>query len=124
MEDQYSQIKIGRKGELILNGDVLKEGDLLEIDLFTKSDPVIGQTEVIAGEYQISLFDYEYARLIISADGPKAPKARILAKHPLGLPSLNQPFKADKLVKAYYLWFFEEDLVYEFFGVNPDDITQ
>lgn len=121
MENQYSKIKIDQNGFLTIDGEVLMEGDLIEIDMFNGSELVVGLVEDIDGEYQISLFDYEHGRLIISAGGPEAPKARIVAQRPRALPGLNKPFNSDAKAKAYYVWFLEEELIYEFFGINPDD---
>jgi hypothetical protein len=86
-------IIVQEDGYLSLEGRVLLIGDLVEISIDSDEPPsLIGQIERVEDEFQISIFNSDLGRLLISQSGNPI-KARRLADRPTFLPSVNDDWQ-------------------------------
>lgn len=72
-----------------LQDKILRIGDLVEVEL-VEGSWFIGQVEKIAGEYQISLFDSDWGRLVLLSNFHTP--LRRLANRPAILPGFGEDF--------------------------------
>ena len=85
-----ADIILEEDGRLHLDGRVLLAGDLVEVEL-EPGEWTVAQVEVIRGEYQLTLFDSDWGRLIWSRPIP----ARRLATRPVFLPPFGEDWKPE-----------------------------